>query len=61
MIDKCKKLIGLLILIAAAVISVYLVRMYYPEFYYHTITSPWQVMWTVWRITFHPSGTELFL
>lgn len=37
MIDKCKKLIGLLILIAAAVISVYLVRMYYPEFYYHTI------------------------
>ena len=37
MIDKCKNLIGLLILIAAAVISVYLVRMYYPEFYYHTI------------------------
>ena len=45
MIDKCKKLIGLLILIAAAVISVYLVRMYYPEFYYHTIhlTMPSEV------------------
>lgn len=37
MIDKWKKIIGLLILIAAAIISVYLVRICYPEFYYHII------------------------
>lgn len=37
MIDKCKKIIGFVILIVAAIISVYVVRTYYPEFYYHTI------------------------
>lgn len=37
MIDKCKKLIGFFILMAAAVISLYLIRMYDPEFYNQTI------------------------
>ena len=38
MIDKLKKVLGLIGLILICAVSFFIVKTYYPEFYYHTVS-----------------------
>lgn len=69
MIDKLKKVLGLIGLILICAVSFFIVKTYYPEFYYHTVSltmagdinglSKYIILWL--RSICRKSGAACFL